>query len=152
MLKLRSKKGFTLVEALCSVSIFSILLMFTIGIKTSEIRLSKINYETVRYTYFLEALKNELISNTSKEQIRNLESNGKIYISSDAIKSDNSIIDINSIFLTENHSNKFPYVILSSYEKDGNMEVTLNMYVKFYGKEKVYTCAFTKWKNIRDSY
>ncbi|WP_406788231.1 prepilin-type N-terminal cleavage/methylation domain-containing protein [Clostridium neuense] len=144
MLKLKVRKGFTLIEALCSVFLFSILLLFAVEIKINEIKLNKVNYETVKYTYFLEAVKNELLSNTSVEQICSLQSSGKLYVSRKDIENDDSIIDVNSIFLAQNDLNKFPYIILHLKKKDGALMITLNMYVKFYGKEKVYTCTFTK--------
>lgn len=144
MLRLNNKKGFTLVEAICGVSIFSILLLFAVEIKINEIKLDKINHETIRYTYFLDALKKELISNASEEQILKLESKGKVYVPKAKIENDDSIIDINSVFLSENDMNKFPYVILHSRMEDNHFKITLLMHTKFYGKEKVYTCKLTK--------
>lgn len=144
MLKLNNKKGFTLVEAICGVSIFSILLLFAVQIKVNEIKLNKMNHETIRYTYFLDALKKELISNASEEQIIDLESKGKIYVPKAKIEEDDSIIDINSVFLCENDMSKFPYVILHSQMEDNHFKITLSMYTKFYGKEKIYTCKLTK--------
>lgn len=144
MLKLKSKKGFTLIEALCSVCLFSILLLFAVEIKINEIKLNKINYENIKYTYFLETVKNELVSNTSTEEICNLQSSGKLYISRKDIENDSSIIDVNSIFSAENDLNEFPYVILHLEKKDGILMATLSMYVEFHGKEKVYTCTFAK--------
>jgi len=144
MLKLNNKKGFTLVEAICGVSIFSILLLFAAQIKINEIKLNKINHETIRYTYFLDTLKKELISNTSEEQVIELESKGKVYVPKAKIENDDSIIEINSVFLCENDMSKFPYVVLHSKMEDNHFKITLSMHTKFYGKEKIYTCKLTK--------
>lgn len=144
MLRLNNKKGVTLVEAICGVSIFSIVLLFAVQIKVNEIKLSRINNETIRYTYFLDALKKELISNASEEQIIELESKGKVYVPKEKIENDESIIDINSVFLAENDMSKFPYVILHSKMEDNHFKITLSMYAKFYGKEKIYTCKLIK--------
>lgn len=144
MLGLNNKKGFTLIEALCSVSLFSILLLFAVEIKTNEIRLNKINYETIKYTYFLDALKKELISNASEQQIIDLESKGEIYVIKEKIENEDSILDVSSIFSAVNDENKFPYVILHSQKENDNFKVVLTMHVKFYGKEKIYTCTFVK--------
>jgi|GEM_PF-2681355 len=144
MLKLKNKRGVTLIEAICSISIFSILLLFATQIKVNEIKLSKMNHDTIRYTYFLDALKKELVSNTSEEQIVELESRGKVYVPKEKIEEDTSVVDINSVFLDKNDMNKFPYVILHSQMENNHFKVNLTMYTKFYGKEKVYTCKLTK--------
>lgn len=144
MLKLKNKRGFTLVEAICSIGIFSILLLVAVEIKINQIKLSKINHETIRYTYFLDALKKELVSNASEEQIIELEAKGKVYVPKEKIEEDNSIVDVNSVFLAKNDMNKFPYIILHSQIENNHFKVTLIMYTKFYGKEKVYTCKLTK--------
>lgn len=144
MLKLKNKRGVTLIEAICSISIFSILLLFATQIKVNEIKLSKMNHDTIRYTYFLDALKKELVSNTSEEQIAELESRGRVYVPKEKIEEDTSVVDINSVFLDKNDMNKFPYVILHSQMENNHFKVNLTMYMKFYGKEKVYTCKLTK--------
>lgn len=144
MLKLKNKRGFTLIEAICGVSIFSILLLFAVQIKVNEIKLSKMNHETIRYTYFLDTLKKEIISNASKEQIIALESEGKVYVPREKIEDDDSVVDINSTFFAKNDINKFPYVILHSQIENNSFKITLTMHTKFYGREKVYTCKLTK--------
>lgn len=141
---LNNKKGFTLIEALCSVSLFSILLLFAVEIKINAIRLNKINYETIKYTYFLDTLKKELVSNTSEEQIIDLESKGEVYVTKEKIENEDSIVDVSSIFSAVNDENKFPYVILHSQKENDNFKVVLTMHVGFYGKEKIYTCTFVK--------
>ncbi|NYC93978.1 prepilin-type N-terminal cleavage/methylation domain-containing protein [Clostridium acetobutylicum] len=41
MWKLRNKKGFTLIEVMCSFSIFSILFLFAVNLKVDELKMGK---------------------------------------------------------------------------------------------------------------
>lgn len=143
MWKSNKKDAFTIIEVLCGISIFSILLLFAVGLKVNEMKIEKANYETVKCTYFLDSLKKEIALNATKEDIKSLINNKKIYISKAQIEDDDSIIKLNSVFSENAPSNK-PYIILSSEEYGEGLKIVLNMYMKFYGEEKVYSCTLEK--------
>lgn len=142
MLKLRSKKGFALVEVMCAFSIFSILFLFAVDLKVDELKMKKFNDEVMGYTYYLDAVKNEIIFNYDNSDIENLKGKGKICLSKQDILSSKCTTDLKTIETC--NLNSYPYVIVGNSDESGKTKVNLKLYTKILGKEKVFVCTFTK--------
>ncbi|PJI09921.1 MULTISPECIES: prepilin-type N-terminal cleavage/methylation domain-containing protein [Clostridium] len=142
MLKLRSKKGFALVEVMCAFSIFSILFLFAIDLKVDELKMKKFNDEVMNYTYYLDAVKNEIIFNYNNSDIEGLKQKGKICLSKSDIQSNNYTPDLKNIGTC--NLNSYPYIIVNDSNVGGRTNVNLKLYTKILGKEKTFVCTFVK--------
>ncbi|NEZ46327.1 type II secretion system protein [Clostridium niameyense] len=148
MFKLKSKKGFVIVEVLCGISIFMILFYPSLhGIYTSlKIKKQQIPLE-VYFTY-LESLKNNLIYNNTYEELKFLQENNKIYIKDEKIQE--KILkskDIKNIF-TDEVPLTFPYIKMDVLG-DEILEVNLQLNYKFNEKNKKIDCKFYKGRYKR---
>lgn len=92
MFKLNKFKGFTLIEVICSLSIFAIIFAYIMNFQLRDIRLSKYNDEMNRAIEFVEALKNNIIYKWEYEEIRHIyysllngDLKEKLYINKDNI-------------------------------------------------------------------
>lgn len=144
MQRLKSKKsGFTIIEVICALSIFTLMFMTAVSIRLSTIKMKVYNDSMEKYTEFVSEVRNEVLSNTSNEEISLMLEEGDVYIDKDSIN--NEVIKRSKI--TEIISNivpeKKPYMKISLL--DGNLvEVNLNMYTNISGREESINCRFYK--------
>ncbi|AAK80060.1 prepilin-type N-terminal cleavage/methylation domain-containing protein [Clostridium acetobutylicum] len=142
MWKLRNKKGFTLIEVMCSFSIFSILFLFAVNLKVDELKMGKINDDIQNYTYYIDAVKNEIIFNDDNNDVEELCEKGKMYLSKNEISENQYEADLKKIGKT--NLNTYPYITVSELNENGKMKITLKLYTDIMGKEKIFVCNFTK--------
>ncbi|URZ06835.1 prepilin-type N-terminal cleavage/methylation domain-containing protein [Clostridium felsineum] len=141
MFKLRNKKGFALVEVICAFSVFSILFLFAVSLRVDEVKMKKVNDDIQNYTYYIDAVKNEMIFNYTPMDIDNLSRQEKIYLSKNKILDNQSQVD-----LKEDRAvgNAYPYITVSYLNENGALKITLKLYTDIMGKEKIFVCNFTK--------
>ena len=143
MWKLKIKPAFTLVEVMCSVSIFSLLFLTALTIELNAIRLKKHNNQLYEHCILMETVKSNVMGNVSYNELRNLHINNKIYINKEFLTSDKlkayRIIEIASDDLTSNEI----YVKLNI--TDGIVvKVDIELYGKFNNKEKLISTTIYK--------
>ncbi|MCR3760238.1 type II secretion system GspH family protein [Clostridium felsineum] len=141
MFKLRNKKGFALVEVICAFSVFSILFLFAVSLRVDEVKMKKVNDDIQNYTYYIDAVKNEMIFNYTPMDIDNLSRQEKIYLSKNKILDNQSQVD-----LKEDRAvgDSYPYITVSYLNENGALKITLKLYTDIMGKEKIFVCNFTK--------
>lgn len=112
MLKSKSKKAFTLVEVICSLSIFSIIFMSMISYDIVSMNMTRTIKNTNENLYIMEALKNNIIHTMTFEELEGLQKDNKIYINNEnltAYKIQNGMSNIFSDQALEDN----PYIKLS---------------------------------------
>lgn len=82
-----NKKGFSIIEVLCSISILSIAITVNTSMIVKSLRIKNYNDNLQRYSYFTEALKNNLVYNLEFKDFKSLE-NKKLYIDESDFKVD----------------------------------------------------------------
>ncbi|MDW8799599.1 type II secretion system protein [Clostridium sp. A1-XYC3] len=148
MWTLKTKKGFTIVEVLCSITIFSILFMTSLTIALDSLKLKKYNSKTEQYSMFMEELKNNMIYDTSYEDLKGLHGEGKYYVTEDKIGKGNiKETSIKNMF-TSSRPLKEPYLVLRIEEGDV-LKVNLKLYIKQFNRLRIMECEFYKGKYKR---
>lgn len=137
------KKGFTLIEVLCSITIFSILFMTAISIQLNSFKVKKYNKDLYNSILIMEYIKNNIIYNCSYDEIMYLNSMNKRYISCNDLNfhsiKDNNLINLVSDAVPDEE----PYVVLSISGAEV-LKVNLQFYENIYGSIKVRECEFYK--------
>lgn len=150
MLKSNKKKGFSLLEQLCAMSIFSIMSISIITIQLNNLRLREYNKEILEYSSVLEALKQEILNNYSYDYIKDIYSSNKRYVNKNmlnisSIRNNN----LNQIF-DESYDNSITYLVLEMAEGEA-LKIHLEIHVKL-NKEEIIICEFNKgnylWKRV----
>lgn len=142
------KKGFTLIEVLCTITIFSILFITCLTIQLNNSTLKKYNENIIKYSVIMEQIKNNMIGNFSYEDVKKLKMQNKYYISKENINLDNfKGNDLKNLF-TEKKVEDKPYLLMT-VEGDSVYKINLKLYTKILKKERVMECEFYKGKYER---
>lgn len=82
MLRLNRKQGFTMIEILCAISIFSFLSLFILSFQLNNLRLKDEGRQKLNYIAVVEAIKTELLNNVTYNDIVSSYNQNKRYINS----------------------------------------------------------------------
>lgn len=147
MLKSNKKKGFSLIEQLCAISVLSILSICIITIQLNNIRLKEYNKQVFLYCSVLEALKQEIICNYSYDNVRQIYNSNKKYIVKDMLTINNlRSNDLNNIF-SENSDMKNTYLLLNVVDGEV-LKIHMELHLKLNYKEEIIECEFNKGNYI----
>jgi len=145
MYKLNEKKGFTLIEVLCSITLFSVLFMIILTMQLKVVKIQKYNKQIDNYTLFMEEIKNVMIYNSTYDEIEKLNLENKYYISEENIDFDKlrekGVINM----FVETRPLKEPYLVIS-IEEGKVLKVNLKLYANIINNTKVMECEFYKGK------
>lgn len=148
MWKLNHKKGFTLIEVLCSITVFSILFMAALSIEINSLKIKKLNSELYSYSLFMEEIKNIMIYNCSYNKLQKLSLENKYYISKENMQIGKiKEKGIEGLFQQVLPSEK-PYLVMI-VEGDKVLKAKLKLYIKYLNSEKIMECEFYKGKYKR---
>lgn len=143
LLKLKIKKGISLIEVMCSITIFSVMFLALISMQVDNTKLKKANSDIHNYSLFMEEIKNNLIYNCSYFELQKLGEEHRCYISKENIEV--GLLkerDINSLFIEEKPIEK-PYVEI--YVEQGKvLRINLKLYIKAKDNEEVMECEIYK--------
>jgi prepilin-type N-terminal cleavage/methylation domain len=145
MYKLNKRKGFTLIEVLCSITLFSVLFMITLTMELKVLKVEKYNKQINNYSSIMEQIKNTMIYNSTYDEIEKLNLEHKYYMSEENIDFDKleekGVINM----FVETKPLKNPYLVISI--EDGNvLKVNLKLYANIINNTKVMECEFYKGK------
>lgn len=147
MQRLNKKKGYSLVEQLCALAVFSILSITVISIELNNIRLEKYNRQIMNYTSVMEALKQEMLHNCTYDNVKELGTFDRKYISSDRLSlSSIKSSSINQLF-TQSSDQSDTYLLLKITEGEV-LKVQMELHIKLGYKEEIIECAFYKGNYI----
>lgn len=148
MLKSNTKKGFTLIEVLCSLSIFYIMFTAALTTQCSSINIRKNESDLKKYCIFFSALRDNMEYNAPYDEILQLKTEQKFYISSEKIDID-SIKNSNLTTLFCNSvPDKEPYVKVSIIEGDV-LKINITLSYKAFNNEQNLECVFYKGRYKR---
>lgn len=144
MQKLKSSKaGFTIIEVMCALSIFTLMFVTGVSIRLSTVKMKAYNDQMEKYTGYINQVKSEILSNTSDEEIKSMLNLGEVYIEEEKLNSEAIKQNRISEIITSTVPQKRPYMKISFY--NGNLiTVNLNLYMNILGKEESISCKFYK--------
>jgi prepilin-type N-terminal cleavage/methylation domain-containing protein len=141
---LKSKtKAFTIIEVLCSISIFSLLFLFLVSMELGKLKIAKYNEKLRDNIYIIEILKNRILVNEDFNTLNSLNKDTLYYIENADMKGEViKTINFNNLSMT-NSSLQGSYI---SIKISGNsvLMIELNLHYISFGKENVIKCSFYK--------
>ncbi len=142
---LKIKKGFTLIEVMCTIALFSILFITCLSIQLNTLTVKKYNESIIKYSLYMEYIKNNIMGNFTHEDIENLKTQNRYYISKENIDLENFREKKLRTLFTETSLKEKPYLVMS-IEGDMVYKINLKLYTNILKKEKVIECEFFKGK------
>ena len=118
---IENKKGFTLVEVICSLGVFSIIFTCLMSYEVASLNMKKDIRNINNNVIVMENLKNNIIYDMTFIELNTLNAKGMIYINKNNITLDENKMINNAVF-----TNKKPE--LSSYMKLTVSSLELNVY------------------------
>lgn len=139
-----NKKGFSIIEVLCSISILSITITVNTSMIVNSLRIKNYNDNLQRYSYFTEALKNNLVYNLEFKNLTSLK-NKKLYIDESDFKVD--ILKENRLneIIKSSPPNTKAYIELMLNEEE-NYIISIKLY---YPQEKIN--IRTVWRGEKEA-
>ncbi|WP_298837287.1 type II secretion system protein [Clostridium sp.] len=107
-----SKKGFTLVEVLCSLGVFSIIFICMMSFDRASINMKNDINNINSDVTIMEAIKNNIIYSMTFEKLKKLEENKSFFVNKEDMNFDKSKTDIIYVF-TNSRPTKIPYIELT---------------------------------------
>ncbi|AKN34010.1 hypothetical protein Ccar_25520 [Clostridium carboxidivorans P7] len=145
MLILKKKKGFTLIEVLCAITLFSTLFITCLRTELNALTLEKYNQSMKKYLVCMEYIKNNMIYNFNYNDIQNLKDQGRYYCSINTEELDNIKGENLSKLFTKSKPGNKPYMVMS-IDGEKVYKVNLKLYVQILNKERIMECEFYKGK------
>ncbi|MBU3180138.1 type IV pilus modification PilV family protein [Clostridium psychrophilum] len=144
MSKLTSKKGFTLIEVLCSLGVFSIIFTCMMSYELASINMKKDVKILNNNVLIMETLKNNIIYSMTYEELSKLQNDNKLFINSENITFDRirtPVVDLFSNTMTINKS----YIKLSFIKSELKVySLNLSLYTGIPNSALVLQCNFYK--------
>lgn len=145
---LNIKKGYSLIEVICSITLFSTLFLAILSIQVNNLKIKKVSNQIYNYTVFMEAAKNNIIYNCSYEDIERLNFEKRYYISKENLQVDKiKEKGVENLF-TADRPLKDSYLMLN-IEEGKVVKLNLKLYEKIRNDTKIMECEFYKGKYKR---
>jgi prepilin-type N-terminal cleavage/methylation domain-containing protein len=143
MLRLSKNKGFTILEVICAIAIFSILSMFTLSTQLNNLRLNEEGKKKRVYISVVEAVKAELINNVTYHELVSTYNQNKKYINSSML-SVNAVKNIGLLNVLEaSADSRNPYVKINMIYGEV-LSVEIELYYKSGANNQVIKAALIK--------
>lgn len=144
MWKLKNRAyGFTIIEAMCSVAVFSIMFLTALSIKSAAYKMKIYNDITLKNIGYLESVKNKILSDLSDAELNEMVDSNKLYINNENINEgafkNNSVSTLFSEVEKEEKPNIKIFV-----DKGYFQHIRIELYTKILGKNKILKCEFYK--------
>jgi prepilin-type N-terminal cleavage/methylation domain-containing protein len=144
MLKSRSNKGFTLVEVICSLGIFSIIFIAVMSYDITSSKMKNTIKNTNDNVFIMETIKNNIIYSMTFEELEVLKTNNRVFINSGnmtLLKIKQSIIDV----FSEGELTGSPYVKLDFLKYELNVySLRMSLYDESQSSIPSLQCNFYK--------
>ncbi|WP_446899343.1 type II secretion system protein [Clostridium sp. LBM24168] len=138
----RAKKGFVLIEILCSISVFAILFNTALHIQLNTYNIKKHNEKVINYTYEMKYIKDSMIYSMGYEDILKLWNSGKKYIGLKNISDyDYEGTDVMNLFSDKNFGSEY---IQMEIECGEVLKIHLKLNADIYGTQSLEECEFYK--------
>lgn len=144
MLKLRSDKGFTLVEVICSLGIFSIIFISVMSYDITSSKMKNTIKTTNDNVFIMETIKNNIIYSITFEELEVLKTDNRVFINSEnmtLLKIKQSIMNV----FSEDALSGSPYVKLDFLSHELNVySLRLSLYDDTQSSTPSLQCNFYK--------
>lgn len=145
---LNIKKGYSLIEVICSITLFSTLFITILSMQVNNLRIKKVSSEIYNCDVFMEAAKNNIIYNCSYDEIRKLDFEKKYYISKENLQIDKiKEKGIQNLFVA-NKPLDGSYLMIN-IEEGKVVKLNLKLYEKIRNDTKIMECEIYKGKYKR---
>lgn len=137
------KRGFTIIEVMCSLTIITIMFLTAAYIKLCSTKVEIYNEKMDEADEYVDEVKTDILSNVSNSQIEDMVCKGKKYMPSKYI-SNNILLknDILNLFESEKPY-EYPYIEISLQK--GDMEkIKIDLYLVVCGKNEKISAEFYK--------
>ena len=142
---LKKKKGFTLIEVLCAITLFSTLFITCLRIELDALTLEKYNKSMKKYLIGMEYIKNNMIYNFTYNDLKNLKDQRKYYCLINTEELDNFKGENFKKLFSKSKPENEPYIVMN-IDGDKVYKISLKLYVKILNKERIMKCEFYKGK------
>lgn len=122
----KTKKGFTILEVILSLSIFAMMSSFALSLMIDSKKLEKNYIQLNTNISFLEGIKSVMASSFSYNDILTLKSENRLYISSENMDYESLKDNRTKSIFTRYEPEHFPYIYVS-IEGDKVIKATLNL-------------------------
>lgn len=143
MQKLRIKKGFTIIEVLCSIAIFSIITSAVIDVCWNTVKLRKDTETSEKYALILETAVSNLENSLLYIDVDTLMAQQKRFISKEYLTMDMAFNENFKEHLQPAFPNALPYLELRFQGQDV-YRITTVLHYRSKGIEKILCCDFYK--------
>ena len=148
MFKLKTRKGYILIEILCAMTIFTMLVASSIAVFYQSRKIKKIKNDNLNCFIFAEGLKNNIMYNSNYEDLCYLRENNKLYITKENMNLDKlKNKDILEIFKND-FKEDTPYIKLDIKGQD-ILKINMKLYSNEKNKLKAVCCEFYKGRYKR---
>ncbi|KAJ53425.1 hypothetical protein CTM_03004 [Clostridium tetanomorphum DSM 665] len=145
-----SKSAFTLIEVLCSISLFSIMLVTSTAIILNSFKLKLYNEELKEYAYFLEGLKNVILYDLDDDDFLYLNNKSKVFINENNMKLEKLKKGNLKNTLDENISGEIYTCINIKKIKNKDKYYKININLKLTEDEDIRSQFIKKWELNKD--
>lgn len=144
MLKSRIRNGFTLVEVICSLCIFSIMFISVMSYDITSTKIKKTIKSTNNNVFIMETLKNNIVNSMTFEELEGLKTDNRVFINNENMtlaKIQNSIINV----FSDKWSKENTYIQLSFLKYEFNVySLRLSFYDNIRSDAPGLQCNFYK--------
>lgn len=135
MWKLNHKKGFVLIEVLCSLILMSLLINGVLIVLTNSVKVHEYNIRKQKYVSFLDALSKEIEWNLSYDDVIGIRDERRFYM--DKSHMDAELLKYSSVekLFSNDVPIEQPYIGIS-ITGDDILDININLYYKASGNQK----------------
>lgn len=141
MLKSKTSKGFTLIEVMAAITLFSALFLATMTIQISYMRLKLHNEKMNNYRFIMEIIKYGLLYDISRDELLELKNNNRIYLNGRYINSE-ILRNEDLIDLFSDRVESEELYIKTIIEGEEVFKIELQFIVKLFGNQETIICEF----------
>ena len=139
-----NKRGFTLVEVLCSLAVFSIIFVCMMSYEVSSLNMKKDVKNTSNNVIMIENLKNNILYSMTFEELNKLKNDGKIFVKKADITLDENGIIVKDMFTVQEPA-LGSYMKLTFLDLDANVyKLNISLYSGNPNKRLELQCSFYK--------
>ncbi|MPQ32409.1 prepilin-type N-terminal cleavage/methylation domain-containing protein [Clostridium estertheticum] len=144
MSKSLSKKGFTLVEVLCSLGVFSIIFICMMSFDKASINMKKDIKNINKDVLIMEAIKNNIIYSMTFKELQQLEISKSFFVNKENMDFDKIKANVKQVF-SDHTPTQNPYIELSLIKDELNVyKLKLLLHSGQTNKREELQCNFYK--------
>ncbi|WAG70158.1 MULTISPECIES: prepilin-type N-terminal cleavage/methylation domain-containing protein [unclassified Clostridium] len=139
-----SKRGFTLVEVLCSLAVFSIIFICMMSYEIASLNIKKDIKTMNNNVLLMESLKNNIIYSMTYEELEQLKTDKKFFVNKENLSFDKSETDVRNVFSNQRPVSS-PYMELTFSGPDKKVyKLNLSLYSGKLNNVSELQCSFYK--------